>query len=94
MTESREQREHLLLRFAKAASIIVVAAVLAGLVYGYADYWRQFTGDTRFKRELAEERIQKDSLHAAKRRFAIGAGFGGCLGLAYVLRACVKRQTL
>jgi hypothetical protein len=81
-------------RLVKAASIIFVAAVLSGLVYGYADYWRQFTERSRFERERASERLEKDSLVATKRRFVIGGAVGAMLGLAYVVRCGMRRGDL
>ena len=94
MTEPSEKCDHFLVRLAKAASIIFIAAILSGLLYGYADYWRRFTSDTQLKRELAEERLEKDSLPAANRRFVIGAALGTLLGSAYVFRCVLRRKEL
>lgn len=92
--QKRDGREGAVMRLIKAASILFVAAVLSGVVYGYADYWRQFTERSRLKRELAREQLEKDSLAKANRRFVIGAGVGAVLGLAYLVRCRMRRQDL
>jgi hypothetical protein len=94
MGEGYQKKGSMGMRLIKAASIVFVAAVLAGLVYGYADYWRQFTERSRLKREIAREQLKEDSLVKANRRFVIGAAVGAALGLAYVVRCRMRREDL
>ena len=94
MDDNHQPKESIAIRLIKAASIVFVAAVLSGLLYGYADYWRQFTERSKLKREIARERLEEDSLPSANRRFFMGAGVGTALGLAYLVRCAMRRKKL
>ena len=89
-----EQRKDSVTRLIKAVSVIFVAAVLSGVLYGYSWYWKQWRWKSHLERDRALRELKDDSLEKANRRFLIGASVGGVLGLAYVIRCAFRREEL
>ena len=86
-----EPRDATWLRWLKYLSIITLPALIFGLGFLFEDYFLESSGKTYYQRQLAESRVQRESVHSMKLRFLIGAGLGGGLGLIYVVR-CITRR--
>jgi hypothetical protein len=97
-------RDTLWLRWAKFASIIIVAAVLLGGLFSISIHVvalysaAQNTVNDPYSHHIGGaagqdiERSSADTPYAFKIRFLIGAGLGGLIGLGYVIRCLVKDE--
>ena len=89
--DSDSPRDAVWLRWIKFAAVIIVPAIILGLGFLFADYINQFQAGSHHEHNLAQNRIEHDTVGAMKFRFWIGAGIGGGLGLIYVARCIIRR---
>ncbi len=79
------------LRWLKFSSIIAVAAIVLGLGFLFEDYIEQYHADAFYQRDMAQRRVERDTISSMKFRFWLGVGVGGGLGMVYVARCIVRR---
>ena len=92
------------MRWVKFVSIIVVAAVLLGGLFGISIHVIAFVSAARWTMDSSSgyhlrgatkadiDRSNKDTLHAFKFRFMVGSVLGAGCGLAYVVRCLIRDE--
>jgi len=94
--EDNESRDPVWLRWAKFLSIIVVAGVFFGALFAFSIHIAALVDASDFKKSFGAHAVMqrdasRDTAHAFRVRFIIGACIGGGLGLVYMIRCLIKR---
>jgi hypothetical protein len=72
--------------------VVFFFGLVGGALFGFGDYYRQFTASSAYGRERSSNVVLNDTRSAIERRVIIGAGCGTVLGLFLVIRDMRRKE--